>query len=314
MSVTVIIPTYNRAAILAKTLEAYGRQTGDHRIREILVVDDGSTDGTRAVVEKASESCHLVRYLRQTNQGLAAARNHGIREATGDLLLFGDDDIIPSPHLTAEHVKWQDRCPEGNCGVLGYVAWWPEVRPTPFMRWSGLYGPQFSFGRFKQGQQLPYEVAYFCNTSVPAEFLRASGIFSENFRTYGYEDIELSYRLAKKGYRCFFNRDAIGYHNKFETCADTLRRVDQLYRSWPEFAKTEAGQDFLEKWRSNRSTSKRGVSRQILATLKPVITPFLRPILDTHIPLPKWVYERVFYSYVTSFADIVGEPVSGAQA
>lgn len=314
MSVTVIIPTYNRAAILAQTLEAYGRQTADHRICEILVIDDGSTDETRAVVERTSESCQPVRYLGQPNLGLAAARNHGIREAVGDLLLFGDDDIIPSPNLVAEHVKWQDRYPDGNCGVLGYVAWWPGVRPTPFMRWSGLYGPQFNFGHFQQGQQLGYEVAYFCNTSVPAKFLRGSGMFNESFRTYGYEDIELSYRLAKNGYRCFFNRDAIGYHNKFEKCADALRRVEQLYRSWPEFAKTEAGQDFLEKWRSSKARSKRGVAQQVLAPLKPLVVPFLRPLLDTQIPLPKQVYEQVFYSYVTSFAEIVEEAGSVAEA
>ena len=165
-------------------------------------MDDGSTDETRTVVEKASGACQWIRYLRQPNGGLAAARNHGIREAAGDLLLFGDDDIIPSPRLTAEHVKWQDTHPEGNCGVLGYVAWWPEVRPTPFMKWAGLYGPQFNFGFFSQGQELPYEVAYFCNTSVPAACFREGGMFNENFRTYGYEDIELSYRLGRKGYRC----------------------------------------------------------------------------------------------------------------
>jgi GT2 family glycosyltransferase len=312
MSVTVIIPTFNRAAILAETLQAYGRQTGDHRICEILVVDDGSTDETQAVVERASDEFPWIRYLTQPNRGLAAARNHGIREAAGDLLLFGDDDIIPSPQLTAEHVKWQDRHPDGNCGVLGHVAWWPGVRPTPFMKWAGLYGPQFNFGYFKHGQVLASEVAYFCNTSVPAVCLREGGIFNENFRTYGYEDIELSYRLAKRGYRCFYNRDAIGYHNKFESCADTLRRVNQLYRSWPEFAKTEAGQDFRAKWLSSRSQSRQGLARQCLGPLKPLAVPLIKPLLDTRVPLPRWVYNQVFYSYVTPFADIMGEAANAS--
>jgi glycosyltransferase involved in cell wall biosynthesis len=314
MNVTVIIPTYNRADILAKTLEAYAAQLGEHRICEILVVDDGSTDHTRSAVEKASESCRRTRYLRQSNLGLAAARNHGIREAAGDVLLFGDDDIIPSPRLAAEHVAWQDRYPEGNCGVLGHVDWWPDVRPTPFMKWEGLYGPQFNYGCFEHGQELSYEFGYCCNWSVHASFLRDSGIFSERFRTYGYEDIELAYRLSKKGYRHFYNRDAIGYHNKFETCADALRRIDKLYRSWPEFAKTEAGRDFLEKWRSTKSRSKRGLSRRMLAPLKPFAVRLLRPLMDTRIPLPRWSYEQVFYHYVTSFADIVEEQGNVAKA
>jgi glycosyltransferase involved in cell wall biosynthesis len=181
MNVTVIIPTYNRADILAKTLEAYAAQLGEHRICEILVVDDGSTDHTRSAVEKASESCRRIRYLRQSNLGLAAARNHGIREAAGDVLLFGDDDIIPSPRLAAEHVAWQDRYPEGNCGVLGHVAWWPDVRPTPFMKWEGLYGPQFNYGCFEHGQELSYEFGNTGRNSVMNSGIAVIGAYMHHF-------------------------------------------------------------------------------------------------------------------------------------
>ena len=129
---------YNRAAILGKTLEAYGRQTGDHRICEILVVDDGSTDETRqTVVEKASAACQWIRYLRQPNEGrpqhetMGYARRPAISSFSGTMTLF------PVLGSTRTCELGGTRTPQGNCGVLGYVAWWPEVRPTPFMKWAG---------------------------------------------------------------------------------------------------------------------------------------------------------------------------------
>jgi len=308
MNVTVVIPTFNRAETLRKTLEAYAAQIGDHRILEVLVVDDGSTDHTASVVADCAKSNSTLRYLRQVNLGLAAARNHAIREAKGDLLLLGDDDIVPSPRLAVEHVAWHRLHPEETVGVLGYVPWLPDVRPTPFMKWSGLYGPQFNFGYFIPGAPLPFQYAYFCNTSVKTAFLRHYGIFSEAFRTYGYEDIELGYRLAKQGYKLLYNPAAVGYHNKFETVDDTIRRVNRLYSSWPEFAKTDAGTYFLQLYRHGKESSgdkSRGLAKTLLAPIKPIAGRLLKPLLDTHIPLPYWIYKQVFYQYVLSFPEIV---------
>lgn len=308
-AVTVIIPTYNRAEILRKTLEGYAKQSGDHRILEVLVIDDGSKDHTRDVVEEASRSQARIRYCHQENAGLAAARNHALREARADLLLFGDDDIIPSPEMTAEHVRYHDLHPEEEVGVLGYVPWLPDRNPTPFMQWSSHYGPQFNFGFFKPGKELGFQHGYFCNTSVYGSFLKKHGVFSENFKTYGYEDIEYSYRLCKKGYRILYSPTAIGYHNKYETFEDTLVRVDKLYKSWYGFAKTEAGEKFLQLWQQGREQAERGgeesALKKMLRPLKNIMVPAFRPLMDSQIPLPNWIYEQVFYHYVTSFEEIV---------
>lgn len=309
MQVSVIIPTYNRAEILRKTLVGYAEQTGDHEMSEVLVVDDGSKDHTAEVVR---ECAHLfsfpLRYLHQENSGLAAARNHAIREASGDLILFGDDDIIPGPCLAEEHAQWHKKFPEEHIGVLGFVPWLPSVRPTPFMKWSGLYGPQFNFGYFKPGMELDFRHGYFCNTSVKAAFLARHGVFSETFRTYGYEDVELSYRLKKQGYRLLYNPDAIGYHNKYETLENTIQRVEALYRSWPEFGKTEAGQHFLELWRGQRTrppSVAKSAMKTLLRPFKAAAIPILRPLVNTHIPLPHWMYDQILYHYVTPFSSVV---------
>lgn len=316
-TVTVIIPTYNRAEILRQTLDGYAKQNGNHRILEILVIDDGSKDHTRDVVRE-TQSPFPLRYLHQQNAGLAAARNHAFREAKGELLLFGDDDIIPSPELTAEHLRFHDVNPGREVGVLGYVPWLLEKRPTPFMQWSSHYGPQFNFGYFSAEKPLGFQHGYFCNTTVYKSFLEEHGIFSESFKTYGYEDIELSYRLTKQGYKLLYAPTAIGYHNKFETFEDTLVRVEKLYNSWPGFAKTEAGNSFLKLWQDGRAQAGRNresAAKKVLRPFKNMMVPIFRQVIDSQIPFPNWIYEQVFYHYVTSFAEVVNmQPVRAADA
>jgi hypothetical protein len=91
----VVIPTHDRAADLAKAVRSVWEQT--YPAHEIIVVDDGSTDDTAQVAANLVESGRAVRYLRQTNQGASAARNRGIRAATGDwiALLDSDDTWLP---------------------------------------------------------------------------------------------------------------------------------------------------------------------------------------------------------------------------
>jgi len=316
MQVSVIIPTFNRASVLRKTLQGYAEQSGDHQICEVLVVDDGSKDDTASVAKEWNDSPLLrVRYLKQENRGLSAARNHGIREAKGELLLFGDDDIIPSSKMVAEHLAWHRKHPEPNFGVLGLVNWAAEINATPFMVWSGLYGPQFNFGFFKPGMELDFRYAYFCNTSVKASFLAQHGVFNEAFRyggkTYGWEDLELSYRLCTNGYRLLYNPEAVGYHYKFETFENTRRRVEMLYSTWPIFAKTEAAKRFLELWRATHTAKTKSALRRVVKPLKSVVMALIRPLVDTRVPLPHRLYDMVFYHYVTPFSNYVdraGDP------
>jgi glycosyltransferase involved in cell wall biosynthesis len=304
MLVSIILPTYNRAEILRKTLQGYANQSCGQQMFEVLVVDDGSKDHTAKAVEECRDLFSSpILYLRQENGGLAAARNRGIRESRGELILFGDDDIIPSRAMVAEHIAWHSAHPEPNVGVLGFVTWASELRPTPFMIWSGLRGPQFHFGEFEPGKELDFWHSYFCNTSVKARFLNENvGVFSETFRQYGWEDIELSYRLHQKGYKLLYNPLAVGYHYKFERFNDTLKRVRELNRSLPVFENTEAGRCFVEmSRRQSIQTTKRmsGIVRRSFKAVKELVIPLFRPLLDTRIPLPAWLYDRVLYHYVS---------------
>jgi len=96
--VSVIIPTFNRAYCIERAIDSAANQT--HRAVEIIVVDDGSTDNTRDVIARRYASDPRVRYVYQDNQGVATARNHGIRLATGDYAAFLDSDDVWKPWKT----------------------------------------------------------------------------------------------------------------------------------------------------------------------------------------------------------------------
>ena len=222
---SIVIPTYNRKETLLKALEAYCRQTAEAEIREILVIDDGSTDATVEAVAGFSKTSPIaIRCVANPKKGQASARNHGIREAQGNLILLADDDIIPAPALVAEHVAWNRKYPDENCAVLGHVDWAPEVHPTPFMEWLGRDGVLFGFGRLSPGEEVGANYSYFCNTSIKKSFLLKAGMFDENFRAYGYEDTELAYRLFRQGLRVRYNPRAVGYHYKHFSYAEARRR------------------------------------------------------------------------------------------
>jgi glycosyltransferase involved in cell wall biosynthesis len=295
---SVVIPTYNRVAILQKTLASYAAQTARDEILEILIIDDGSTDETSHVVPQvAGASAVPIRHLRQENSGLAAARNHGIREAKGEIVLFGDDDIIPAPRMVAEHLSWHIRHPDSSVAVVGPAYWSPELRPTPLMKWWGLNGIRFDSPGMKAGQRVSWAAGGFWNTSVKLRFLKENGIFDERFRTYGFEDSELTYRLNKKGYQALYNPEAIGYHYKRVKFADMCRYRKTIITT-PNLAvyqTTEAGRCYLEGQARRRATRRYRVQKLITQCLVPILSP-LKPLLDSHIPLPGFIY-TAFLAY-----------------
>src|SRR5205814_3294574 len=98
-SLTVVIPTFQRKDRLARVLDGLSRQT--HPAFEVVVVDDGSTDGTSQYLRETRFPFHVCA-ISQLNAGPAAARNAGVAAAKGDVVLFLDDDVIPAPELVAE--------------------------------------------------------------------------------------------------------------------------------------------------------------------------------------------------------------------
>lgn len=293
-SLSVVIPTYNREKVLARALGGYLAQSSPHLILELLVVDDGSTDGTESMVKEVSgRSAFPIRYLRQPNKGPAAARNWGIREARSALILFSDSDIIPEHNLVEQHIAWHQTNRQINAAILGYVTWPPEIKATPFMRWYGEH-KLFWFFRLRNKQEASFHFFYTCNLSLKAEFLRTCGQFDEEFKSAAYEDVELGYRLSKHGLQLLYNPAAIGYHYQFFSFEDACRKASGNDAATQVFFRKEAGQQILKEIQSRRSRSRRALAK-VAAGVAKMLSP-ARRILDSSIPLPGIVYQLFFWA------------------
>jgi GT2 family glycosyltransferase len=295
-SLTVIIPTFNREAVLAKVLGAYSTQSSSHLIHELLVVDDGSTDGTETMVQEFSRrSPFPVRYLRQTNQGPATARNLGIREASCNLVLFTDSDIIPERDLIERHIESHRKNPQISTAILGYVTWAPEMKATPFMRWYGEDGVLFGYRQCRGKRELNFRYFYTCNLSLKTEFLRTCGQFEEGFKRAAFEDTDLGYRLSKQGMRLLYNPSAVGYHYQFFSFAKACEKGRANSDAARLFYQREAGQQVLkESWQRRTHVAYRVAKR--IATKAMGSLGEARPLVDSRLPLPRFIY-RLFYWY-----------------
>ncbi len=227
--VTVLIPTYERAAVLDRTLEALAGQTWERL--QVVVVDDGSSDGTPGVLERWSRDPRLdLVAIRQENTGQGIARNHGLRHARGELVLFLGDDTIPEPELVAEHVAMHRRIGT-PCAVVGYTGWDPEtVRETAALRYANEEGPQFGYAHMADGEEMPFTCFYTSNVSVPRDALGETP-FDPSFRVYGWEDVELGYRLALRGLPLVYAARARTRHAHSMTFRQLIRRQRRVGES-----------------------------------------------------------------------------------
>ena len=189
-SLSAILCTFNRAELLSQTLESILGQTLDRSNFELIVIDDGSMDDTRKVVESFERRLPL-RYAYQANAGLASARNHGIYRSQAPLLLFLDDDDVCSPNLFEEHLKTHVQYPDNHFAVLGYVALDPNLSQKPVLHYvTEVDCYLFSYPNLKHGDVLDYTYFWGGCSSCKRKFLIEYGVFNPVFR-FGCEDIEL---------------------------------------------------------------------------------------------------------------------------
>jgi GT2 family glycosyltransferase len=205
--VSVIICTYNRKVMLKKCLDAIFLQDFPDYAYEVVVVIDGSTDGTELILQELSPPCQF-KFIRQENTGLATARNNGSKEAEGEILLFLDDDIIAIPELITEHIKYHQA---GHPLVVGNIPVYP-VKYSDYMIEGTKAWAQDQFQKMEQeNYEITFQDIYFANASIKRELFYELGGFDEQFRYYGVEDRDFAYRLLKAGIKPMYNPRAIGY-------------------------------------------------------------------------------------------------------
>lgn len=219
----VVICTYNRAPLLGQALGALCGQTlGPDRF-EVVVIDDGSTDDTRTVVEHFAAILNL-RYAYQANSGLATGKNHGLFLTSAPLVAFLDDDDVLDSRCLEEHYLAHQRYPQPHDAVLGYTGLALEPSRSPLMRYVTEIGCQlFYYSSLTPDSVLDFSYFWGGRSSCKRAFLLEHGVFNPLFR-FGAEDIELGFRLQSQGLRVIYNSRAISYMIRTLGFEDFCRR------------------------------------------------------------------------------------------
>jgi GT2 family glycosyltransferase/glycosyltransferase involved in cell wall biosynthesis len=231
--ISVVIPTFNRAESLKATLQSLAAQSLSTDKYEVVVANDGSSDSTPEICHRFAERMQLVALRHQSNSGISAAKNTGILNSRGKILLFFDDDDLADRLLLEEHVKAHEEHPEENVAVLGYTTWAPSLPVTPLMRYLTEVGRfLFAYGELNDGQVLDFTYFWGGRSSCKRSLLAKRGVFNHQFRSI-IEDMELGYRLSRFGFRVIFHRAAVSYMARgitFEDfCARCERQGEALY-------------------------------------------------------------------------------------
>ena len=224
MTISVVIPTFRRPDTLFRVLDGLEAQTLPPF--EVVVVDDGSGDGTWERL-RAYRATYPLRCFSQENAGPARARNRGVEEARGTIVLFLGDDTVPEPRLVAVHAAAHAQRPGEAIAVLGYTTWPESKRVSPFLHHINEYGLQFGYGLIRDAEAVPFNFFYTSNISLPRRLLLDAGLFDAIFPHAAWEDIELAYRLTREGMKIVYRPEAVARHFHDVTFRSFRRRQEK---------------------------------------------------------------------------------------
>ena len=224
LTVSVIIPTYNRKSWLRETLKSLCGQTWPASHLEVIVVDDGSEDGTEAIASEAFP--FTLRYIQQSNQGDAAARNTGARQSQSDVIVFLDDDVLVGPEylacLVQEHESFHNRI------VVGTEYLWLK-ESNPLSHDSAIPAVLDK----QQTIEIPFANVCSNNMSLRREAYFSIGLM-QGLDFPGSSiwcDVDFNYRAYRQGYAFYRSPGAICWHRDY-----VARSLDNQKRRMREVA------------------------------------------------------------------------------
>jgi glycosyltransferase involved in cell wall biosynthesis len=234
---SVIIPTRNRREMLGRMLDACQRHASGCEL-EFVIVDDGSTDGTRELLGGMSTFPFNLRWESLPPGGPGRARNHGATLARHDVLLFLGDDILPAnDEFFRTHASRHAEYPEHNFALLGKLDW-PKAADFPInftMRRIHEDGSQFAFSKLSPNTFVGWQFFYASNVSLKKALVRdwmCEG-FDAGFVGAALEDMELAYRFDQSplGMRIYYDPVSVGLHYHPYTLSGFLDRQYFVGRS-----------------------------------------------------------------------------------
>jgi GT2 family glycosyltransferase len=217
---SVVIPTHQRKESLLRALASLETQTIPRERYEVVVVVDGSDDGSRESADSLATG-YSLRVLWQPNRGRAAACNAGVAASHGSVVVLLDDDMTATPELLAAHLRAHAR--DARVAVIGAA----PVRVGPELPAHALYVG----GKFNRhlehlaaaGRPLALRDFYSGNLSIGRDVLGDVGAFDERFTAYGNEDLELSIRLSAAGVRLVYEPAAVAWQSYDKSFAALAR-------------------------------------------------------------------------------------------
>jgi len=213
---SVVIPTYNSLAYLKITVSCLEEQQPDPSLFEVIIVNDGSTDGTKLWLDNYSGVLNLKVVNLNSNKGRPAARNAGVDASTRSLLLFLDGDMQLPPDFLYGHCKSHNN---PNCVTVGRVIYQRTLAYRPYANYLERRGV------FKLAIGDPVPARYFLsgNSSLSREIWDTVGGFDEQLKEYG-EDIDFGIRLA--------NADGVlSYHPELVITHLHIRDISSMVRN-----------------------------------------------------------------------------------
>lgn len=211
--VSVIIPAYNAEETIEKCLKALVFQDFPKNKYEIIVVDDGSRDRTKEMVKRFRK----VKLIEQKHKGPAAARNLGVRHSSGEIILFTDADCVPPRDWIRNMIK-----PFEDESVVGVSGTYKTLNKKSLIARFAGYEIADRHKRMEKMERIDF-VGTFSAGYRKNIFLKFRGFYT-GFPTSSGEDPELSFRIAKRGYKIVFNPKAFVYHNHPDTLLKYLKQ------------------------------------------------------------------------------------------
>jgi GT2 family glycosyltransferase len=267
-SISIVIPTFNRRASVARLLDGLCQQTCPTEQFEVVVVDDGSTDETRAYLS-SRQTPFALDVVPQLHRGAGAARNLGVSQAKGEIVLFLDDDVVPAPNLVERHVCDHQANPDAVViGPMLPPSDWP--RPA-WVRWEEEKLER-QYHAMRAGQYAcTARQFYTANASLRRTQFLAAGGFDPLFARA--EDVELGYRLQQRGARFVFDQHAVVRHFASRSFA-AWRRTPYQYGRYDVIMDRDkrhgtlgsAALDFDRRHRLSRLLARVAVGRPALVT------------------------------------------------
>jgi glucosyl-dolichyl phosphate glucuronosyltransferase len=284
IDISAIVCTHNRASYLRKALASLCKQTLDDERYEILVVDNGSTDGTAAVVKQEFAGVGNLRYVFEPELGLSIARNEGARVAKAAFLAYLDDDAIADPRWLEEAVTTFSR-PDARIGIVGgpIVPIWEAPRPAWLPDALLGYLTILDESAIREGTLEPAQQIYGANLLVARQALEAAGGFKVNLGRKGKnllsnEELALRAAIEQAGFVTYFNPRIVVQHHVVPERLEKRWFYRRLY--WQ--GRSDAA-DCIARTTTRSAVAQRAFHETVLLTktLARVIRTASRPSLPT---------------------------------